>query len=165
MVTDIDVAKYFIAKDTNREYFDLNLVKKNNRMFYAGNARLNKYLHLAQNIYIAKHGAPLFDGVLYAYDNGAVSKDVLENYSKLIKTTSEKPPFDKQIAAYLDLIYDILKEASVDELIEMSHEDAEWQNKAGHYRLEDEKMDSMSRAAEYRIQYADIVEYIDRCLS
>ncbi len=164
-MTDIDVAKYFISKDSKKELFNLDLTHKNNHTFYSGNARLNKFLHLAQNIYIAKHGIPLFDGTLYAYDNGAVSKNVLENYSKLIKTTHEKPVFDEYTTKYLDLIYDIFKEASLDELIEMSHEDNEWQEKVGHYRLEDEKMDSMSRVKEYEKQYADIVEYIDRCLA
>lgn len=162
-ITDMDVARYFIEKDTDKIFFSPNALKsKNSRTFYAGNARLNKYLHLAQNIYIAKYGKPLFKTTFYAYDNGVVSKEVQENYQKLLKTAQPSNIQDSKTAHFLDMIYDIFGEASIDELIELSHEDPEWQEKHGHYRLEDERMDSMAHASEYKKQYADIVEYIDR---
>ena len=80
----IQIAKYFLSKDPDRQLFNKTLVHKNGRDFYEGNARLNKYLHLAQNIFIAKTGTKLFQEDLYAYDNGAVALDVQENYAILL---------------------------------------------------------------------------------
>ena len=42
------VAKYFLSKDNERKLFNMNVVTYNNRNFYEGNARLNKYLFLSQ---------------------------------------------------------------------------------------------------------------------
>lgn len=162
MITDMQVARYFIAKDTDRVYFGDSLMTKNNHTFYEGNARLNKYLHLAQNIYIAKTGMPLFDTQFYAYDNGVVSKRVQENYQRLLKTDVSHAIEDREITTFLDKIFVIFGEASVEELIELSHEDSQWQKKCGFRRLEDEKIDSMEAAEEYKEQYADIVAYMDR---
>ena len=58
MIGVVDAAKYLISLDTDRAVFNKKLVERENRKFYEGNARLNKYLHLAQNIYIAKTGEP-----------------------------------------------------------------------------------------------------------
>ena len=44
------VAKYFLSKDNERKLFNMNVVTYNNRNFYEGNARLNKYLFLSQNV-------------------------------------------------------------------------------------------------------------------
>ena len=38
------IAKYFLSKDPTRTLFNNNVVERNNRKFYEGNARLNKYL-------------------------------------------------------------------------------------------------------------------------
>ena len=84
MVRGLDAAKYLLSKDTNGELFNKRLTSKNGRNFYEGNARLNKYLHLAQNIYIAKTGEQLLDSIFYAYDNGAVIPEVQENYVVLL---------------------------------------------------------------------------------
>ena len=48
------VAKYFLSKDPDRILFNNNIVIKNNRKFYEGNARLNKYLFLSQVVYLAR---------------------------------------------------------------------------------------------------------------
>ena len=76
MLRDIEVARFFLAKDPDRRLFNKKLVRRNGRDFYEGNARLNKYLHIAQNLYIAKEGEKLFSDDLYAYDNGAVAPNV-----------------------------------------------------------------------------------------
>ena len=85
MLKAYEVACFFLNKDKDRKIFTKNLEIRNNRRFWDGNAKLNKFLHLAQNIYIAKTGQPLFDDVLYAYDNGAVVPDVQEHYSQLLE--------------------------------------------------------------------------------
>ena len=79
MLKAIDVAKYFLNKDDGT-LFNNKLVERSGRRFYEGNARLNKYLHIAQNLYIAQHGRKLFEDDLYAYDNGVVIPSVQENY-------------------------------------------------------------------------------------
>ena len=56
----IDVAKYYLSKDINRELFNNNIIVKNDRKSYEGNVRLNKYLFLTQVVYIAKYGKELF---------------------------------------------------------------------------------------------------------
>ena len=50
-----DVAQYFISKDEDRLLFNTKDVELNGRKFYEGNARLNKYLFLAQVVYLAKY--------------------------------------------------------------------------------------------------------------
>lgn len=150
------VAQYFLSKDPNREVFTKNLIIKNGRKFYDGNARLNKYLHLSQNIYIAKTGEKLFSDDMYAYDNGAVVLDVQENYS-LLHSRHFVPDLPESYRIFLDELYDILGDASLDELIGLSHEDNEWVDKHLYYRKNDQRMDSMSRVDEYRKQYSDIL--------
>ncbi len=161
MFSAVQIAEYFLSKDTDRTIFNKNLISKNNRKFYEGNARLNKYLHLTQNIYIAKTGEKLFEDDLYAYDNGAVASEVQENYSILVER-STVPFLPDDIKAYLDKIFLVFKNAELDELIELSHEDSEWQRKHSHYSKDEQKMDSLSNAEEYRNQYKDIIKVMDR---
>ena len=164
MLKAYDVACFFLNKDKNKIIFTKNLEIRNNRCFWDGNAKLNKFLHLAQNIYIAKTGQLLFDDALFAYDNGAVVPDVQERYSLLLEKCSKynlnKIPKDKQ--DYLNKFFEAFKHASLDELIELSHEDDAWKEKSKNYKKADQKMDSLERAAEYKEQYADIVSILDR---
>lgn len=162
MLKAIDIASYFINKDTDRLLFNKEFIHKNGRGFYEGNARLNKYLHLAQNIYIAKTGGKLFNEDLYAYDNGGVVLSVQENYSILLNT-KRGVVIPEDVCIFLDKIYKIFENASIDELIELSHEDNEWENKRiYHMRKEDQKMDSLSHVDEYKEQYHDIIKVMDR---
>jgi len=74
-----DIANYFLQLDQSGKMFNTSdLMEANSRRFWTGNARLNKYLHLAQNIYFVKYGQHLFRDNLYAYDNGGVVTDVHE---------------------------------------------------------------------------------------
>ena len=77
----IEVAKYYLSKDINGQLFNNNIVVKNERKFYEGNARLNKYLFLTQVVYLAKYGRKLFDDNFVAYDNGPVLVDIMKEYS------------------------------------------------------------------------------------
>lgn len=163
MLSDICVAKYFLDKDICNTEFTKELIAKNGRIFYKGNARLNKYLHLAQNIYIAKTGKKLIDVDFFAYDNGAVSTNVQENYAILLgnkNISCDKISEEEQ--DFLDKFYTAFKSATLDELIELSHEDIEWQNCSGHYSKEDQKMDSLKYKEQYKKQYEDIVKMLDR---
>lgn len=160
MLKAIDVAKYFLNKDDGT-LFNNKLVERSGRRFYEGNARLNKYLHIAQNLYIAQHGRKLFEDDLYAYDNGVVIPSVQENYLAIkSRYVGKSIPSDER--AFLDKIYQALQNASLEELIEISHEDSEWERKSGFYKKEDQKMDSLKNVDEYREQYKDMLIILDR---
>lgn len=161
MFQDMSVAKYFLSKDAERKLFNKELICKNGRNFYEGNARLNKYLHLAQNIYIAKTGKKLFEEDLFAYDNGAVAPAVQENYSVLV-SRGGTPILPPEICEFLDKIYRVFENASLDELIELSHEDTEWRDKHGHYSKAEQRMDSMAHVEEYKVQYRDVIKVMGR---
>lgn len=162
MVRGFDAARYILSKDTDCDLFNKRLISKNGRNFYEGNARLNKYLHLAQNIYIAKTGEPLLDSTFYAYDNGAVVPEIQETYAVLLNQKNNTNELPKEIKDFLDKIFVVFKNASLDELIELSHEDSEWLDKHPYYNKEDQKMNSLERVDEYKKQYADIVKVMDR---
>ena len=126
MIRGIDAALYILSLDKKHELFNKNLRTQNGRRFYEGNARLNKYMHLAQNIYIAKYGEPLMDSVFYAYDNGAVDPKIQENYSVLLERKDKNVVMEDNEKKFLDAIYKAFRNATLDELIELSHEDSEW---------------------------------------
>lgn len=160
MLKAIDVAKYFLNKDDGT-LFNNNLVERSGRRFYEGNARLNKYLHIAQNLYIAQHGRKLFEDDLYAYDNGVVVPSVQENY-QAIKHYYVGKTIPQEESAYLDKIYYALQNASLEELIEISHEDSEWKRKSCFSKKEEQRMNSLSNVEEYRDQYKDMLIILDR---
>jgi len=163
MLSDICVAKYFLDKDINSTEFTKDLIKRNGRKFYEGNARLNKYLHLAQNIYIAKTGKKLIDVDFYAYDNGAVSTNIQANYVVLLDNKNiscDKIPEEEK--CFLEKFHKAFRNATIDELIELSHEDVEWQNRSNFYNKEHQKMDSLKFKKQYKKQYEDIVKMLDR---
>lgn len=158
MIRDISVAQYFLSLDEDRQLFNKKLCNMNGRTFYEGNARLNKYMHLAQNIYIAKCGKPLIDSVFYAYDNGAVDPLIQENYAVLLERQGQIPSLPENEKNFLKAIYKAFSGASLKELIELSQEDSEWIDKHNYYQ----KMDSMNYKDEYAGQYADMVKVLER---
>ena len=162
MIRGIDAALYIMSLDKNHELFNKTLRTQNGRRFYEGNARLNKYMHLAQNIYIAKYGKPLMDSVFYAYDNGAVDPKVQENYSVLLERRDQNIVLEENEKRFLDAIYKAFQNATLDELIELSHEDSEWIDKHNFYQKEDQRMDSMAHKEEYAEQYADMIKVLER---
>ena len=157
------IAKYFLNKDLDNSLFTDELISKNGSDFYNGNARLNKYLHIAQNAYIAQNGKLLFDDDLYAFANGAIVKSVMEEYQRIKTTKSDvKEVIPEKTKIFLDKIYIMLKNASLDELIDISHEDDEWKNKRASYKTYDEqKMDSLKNIDIYKKQYADALKIMD----
>ena len=110
------VAKYFLAKDPNRILFNNNVVLKNNHKFYEGNARLNKYLFLAQVVYLAKYETKLISDNFVAYANGPVIESIILSYPLMV-SQKETVKIPSQIKIFLDKIYDSLKNATYEELI------------------------------------------------
>ena len=160
MLRAINVARYFLFLDTNGQTFRAELVSRNGKTFSEGNARLNKYLHIAQNLYIAQTGNKLFSDDLYAFDNGAVVPAVREKYTLLCRTTKAKPEIPDAYIMFLNKIYKVLMNASLDELIEISHEDSEWQ--ARNLQRDNQRMNSLAHVDEYSRQYADMLKIMDK---
>lgn len=119
------IAKYYLSKDPKRILFNNNVVIKNNRKFYEGNARLNKYLFLSQVVYLAKYEKKLISDDFVAFENGPVIKNIMNEYV-VIASKQENVNIPEEIKLFLDKIYDSLKNATYDELIEITHEDPEW---------------------------------------
>lgn len=119
------IAKYYLSKDPNRILFNNNVVIKNNRKFYEGNARLNKYLFLSQVVYLAKYEKKLISNNFVAYDNGPVIKEIINEYP-IIFSRRETVTLPDDIKLFLDKIYEALENASYEEFIEITHEDPEW---------------------------------------
>lgn len=160
MLKALDVAKYFLYLDIGNGKFNDKLVTMNGKTFYEGSARLNKYLHIAQNLYIALTGSKLFGEDLYAFDNGAVVPSVREKYILLYRTVKGKPEIQPEYISFLDKVHMVLSNATLVELIEISHEDGEWCERNPH--RENQRMDSLSRVEEYKRQYADMLKIMDR---
>lgn len=160
MTSAVNVALYLLNHDSTGKLRDRTLVERNNRLFYAGNACLNKYLHIAQNLFLAKTGHRLFEDDLYAYDNGAVVPEVQEKYGALLKSHNESS-LSPDEADFLDKVILLLEGATLDELIEISHEDDEWIDRHSYYRKQDQRMDSDKMVEAYREQYADALALME----
>lgn len=164
MLNKFYVANYLLSLDQEKKYFTKELIERNNRVFYVGNARLNKIMHLAQNIYLAKTGKLLIDTDFYAFDNGAVILEIQSNYSKIIskKNTCDASDMTDDERMFLNKMFIAFADAPIDELIEIDHEDSEWVAKHRGVTLQEQKMDTLSKKEEYEIQYADIIKVLDR---
>ena len=164
MVNGRDAARYIISLDKDKKYFTKKLIKMNGRELYEGNARLNKILHMAQNIYIGRCGSKLIDADFYAYDNGGVIPDIQENYAFLISTnTVSEYHVEESDRQFLHKVFVMLKDAPIDELIEIDHEDSAWEEKhMYHNRKIDQKMDSLAYVDDYKDRYEAANFYIDR---
>ncbi len=155
MIDALTIAKYFLSKDPAKKLFNNNVVLYNNRKFYEGNARLNKYLFLAQVVYLAKYGKKLFNDDFVAYDNGPVVEEIMKNFSLLSIDDTTVLPSD--IKNYLDKIYFSLENATYDELIDITHEDPEWiKNQNNTYNAP--KMNIEKNIKEYRRRYKGLIE-------
>ena len=159
MLRAIDVARFFLALDIDRKLFTKNLIEKNGKTFYEGSARLNKYLHIAQNLYIAKTGDKLFSDDLFAFDNGAVVPEVRNKFLSLYYSDGV-PQIPDSYSEFLIKVYKAFYNATIDELIEISHEDNEWLDRNPH--KVNQRMNSLKRVQEYKEQYRDMLHVMDR---
>ena len=155
MISADIVAKYFLSKDPNRILFNNNIVVKNKTKFYEGNARLNKYLFLAQVVYLARYGKKLIDDDFVAYINGPVIKKIINEYP-IISSRNEKVKIKEDISLFLDKIYYSLENASYDELIEITHEDPEW-IRLSHDTYNAPIMNLENNIEEYKKRYKGLI--------
>lgn len=161
-MTARDLANYFLSLDPDRQYFNQNLIVRNGSTFYEGNARLNKYMHLAQNIYIAMTGNLLIDSPFYAYDNGAVIPDIQRDYRVLLNSRNEYTNISDEQKVLLKKLFEALKNADIDEIIEIDHEDKAWIDKHNGTTMAEQKMDSLQYKEIYEKQYADMIKVLNR---
>ena len=165
MASVICAARFLLSLDSERKYFNKKLHSGNGRKFYEENARLNKMLHLAHNIYIGKTGTPLFDTLFYAFDNGGVSPEVQDNYAMLLATSNdEEQDLNEELKVFLTKVFLIYKDAPIDELIDIDHEDPAWIDKHHYYYKADQVMDSLKYKDDYKSRYADINECIEEMI-
>ncbi len=163
MVSARDAARYVISLDEKKEYFTKKFISMNGKDIYEGNARLNKILHMAQNIYIGRTGEKLIDADFYAYKYGGVIPDIQENYAFLIGT-NEGVVFsiEEMAKQFLRKVYIMLKDAPIEELIDIDHEDPAWEEKHMFHRKEDQIMNSLAYVDDYKDRYEAANFYIDR---
>ena len=160
-----DIASYFFSLDPERKIFNQNLISRNNVNFYEGNARLNKYMHLAQNIYLAMTGKLLIDTSFYAYANGAVIPAIQRDYKILSVAASKENDTELplEIQTFLKKFFKAFESADIDEIIEIDHEDEAWIEKSYVTNsYEKQKMDTMKHKDEYKKQYADMIKVLER---
>ena len=156
MLTAKQVAEYFLSKDPERKLFGYNVVSYNGRKFYEGNARINKYLFLAQVVHMAKYDSKLFSDNFVAYDNGPVIESIMNSYVRLKGHYDEKN-IDEVEKTFLDKIYLSLENATYEELIEITHEDPEWQILSKD-TYNAPVMNLEKNIAEYKKRYKGLIE-------
>lgn len=150
------VAEYFISKDPERKLFNHNIVTYNGRTFYEGNARLNKYLFLAQVVHLAKYEKKLFEDDFLAYENGPVIENIMSSYARLLGKENKNLLNEVQ-KDFLDKIYFSLENATYEELIEITHEDPEWQRLSNStYNAQIMKVEN--NIEEYKKRYKGLIE-------
>jgi len=150
----VNIARYFLFKDSDRVLFNNKIVEYNGRSFYEGNARLNKYLFLSQVVYLAKYEKRLFEDDFLAYENGPIIEEIMQSYLRL---TSSDESFSSDISSFLDKIYMSLENASYDELIEITHEDPEWINLKNN-TYDAPTMNLEKNIKEYQKRYKGLIE-------
>lgn len=160
MIYAKDVAKYFLLKDEDKKLFNKNLIECNGRSCYEGNIRLNKYLYFAQTVYLAKYGRLLFDDPIQAYENGPIVKDVMTKYAVMQANRTNDAKLDKDITSFLDKIYEALKNATYQELVDITHEDTAWKE------LSDKTynapvIDIMKYQKKYEKQYRGLIKIME----
>ena len=160
MVDAKEIAKYFLSKDKEKELFNTKLIKLNNRKCYEGNVRLNKYLYFAQTVYLAKFGELLFHENILAYDNGPIVKEVLEKYIVMQGNKNREIILDDRIKEFLDKIYEALKDATCQELVEISHEDTAWKELSSE-TFNAPVIDIMKYQEKYKKQYKGLIKVMN----
>ena len=163
-ISAFDVAKYFISKDTDETVFNSKRCSFDIKGApVQGNLMLNKLLHTAQGVYIAKYGKKLFDDTLYAYSNGPVVESVRTKYFQLLRKRDTFKDFhiSPDIDHLLDQIYDLYYDTDPEEFIMISHNDVAWAESV-HDEANDQRMDVMKHADDYRHLYSGVLMMFDR---
>ena len=103
----------------------------------------------------------LFDEDMYAFDNGVVVNSVMNNYVYLKSMKSSYKIDDEDIKLFIEKMFNILKYAPLEDLIEISHQDEEWKKKHNFYSKKDQLIDVDSQKQNYKDMCADFIEMIN----
>ena len=154
------IAKYILErdKDGSSYLFPRELEGRKQERFDKGNIRLNQYLHIFQNLWIAKTGEKLFAENMVAEKYGGVVPEVWERYLAFAASEEMSP----DVAVWIDKMCNIMDYAEVYELTDYTLDDPEWEAKI---QGKDRRMDSLARAEEYRRLYENtlVVQGINKC--
>lgn len=163
MISARDAALYLMSLDNLGNYFNKDIIQLGIYSPYEGNVRLNKIIHLANNMYYARTEEPLIEDDFYAYVNGAVALDVQENYAYLLAKKNELSynigTFEKE---FLKKVFDILKDTPIERLVEIDHEDPAWIEKSVYPLKLQQKMEQAKYLECYKDMYEAANFVIDR---
>lgn len=157
----IDAARYLVSLDKDGSVFNFRKLNHLVGRPTEGSVRLNKMLHMAQNIHLAKYNSRLFDDEFFAFENGPVIEEVRKNFGWIVNNKNRFNTFSIcfENRHYLDQIFEIFKYAPIDEFIDISHEDLAWVEAFKDKRTNN-IMDSLKYRDRYKEQYAAIASYI-----
>ena len=156
-LTAKQVASYFLSKDKDRKLFTLKVIKINDVKSYEGNVRINKYLFLAQVVYLAKYGKKLFNDEIVAYNNGPVIISIMNSFNDLYNDKDIQLNIDNKTKDFLDKIYISLENASSLELVDITHDDPEWK-KLSENTYSQEVMNLDKHIDYYKETYQGLIE-------
>lgn len=156
-----NIAKYILFLDKNNDIFINKLINLHGRDCYEGNVRLNKYLHIMQMVYFAMTDKKLFNEDMYAFDNGVVVNEIMNNYAYLKSTKESFNITDANVKTYIEKMFNILRYAPLEDLIEISHQDEEWKKKHSYYQKKDQLIDVDSQKNNYKIMCADFIDLLN----
>ena len=114
-------------------------------------------MYFSQTVYLAKYGELLFNEPIQAYDNGPIVKNVQESYAVMYASENKEVELDDKIKVFLDKIYEALKNATYEELVEITHEDTAWKelsNKTYNAPV----IDIMKYQKKYEKQYKGLIK-------
>ena len=134
-----NIAKYILFLDKNNDIFINKLLNLHGRECYEGN----------------------FNEEMYAFDNGVVVNSVMNNYVYLKSTKNSYDISDANVKNYIEKMFNILKYAPLEDLIEISHQDEEWKKKHNFYQKKDQLIDVDSQKENYKIMCADFIDMLN----
>lgn len=149
-----NITKYILSLDKNNDIFINKLIHLQGKNCYEGNVRLNKYLHIMQMVYFAMTDNKLFNEDMYASPNGVVVNTVMNNYAYLKSNSDSYTISDENVKSYIEKMFNILKYAPLQDLIEISHQDEE-------RKKNDQLIDVDSQKENYKIMCADFIDMLN----
>ncbi len=96
-----------------------------------------------------------------AFDNGVVVNSVMNNYFYLKSTKNSYNISDANVKNYIEKMFNIVKYAPLEDLIEISHQDEGWKKKHNFYQKKDQLIDIDSQKENYKIMCADFIDILN----
>jgi uncharacterized phage-associated protein len=122
--------------------------------------KLQKMLYYAQAWYLAMHDERLFDNAFEGWVHGPVCREIYDRFRHLgwspiavEDAASTTIPFDEEISAFLDEVWEVYGQYTAAKLEQMTHQEEPWlearhgcsPTTSGHTELNDDTMRSFYR--------------------